>query len=77
MELSTCRQKPDFGMPRHIYIYIYIYIYIQDVYIICVYLFQIDQSQLNIYWSSFVDVEAYGHSSYHSGILKYEYGIGM
>jgi len=51
--------------------------YIQGVYIICVYLFQIDQSQLNIYWSSFIDVEAYGHSSYHSGILKYEYGIGM
>ncbi|KAI0232203.1 hypothetical protein LSAT2_017453, partial [Lamellibrachia satsuma] len=38
--------------------------------------FQIDRSQLNIYWSSFVDIEAYGRSSHHSGILKYEYAIG-
>ncbi|KAI0242789.1 hypothetical protein LSAT2_011095 [Lamellibrachia satsuma] len=38
--------------------------------------FQIDRSQLNIYWSSFVDVETYGHSSHHSGILKYAYAIG-
>ena len=39
-------------------------------------IFQIDRSQLNIYWSSFVDVETFGLSSHHSGIFKYEYAVG-
>ncbi|KAK2139505.1 hypothetical protein NP493_6362g00002 [Ridgeia piscesae] len=38
--------------------------------------YQIDRSQLNIYWSSFVDVETFGLSSHHSGIFKYEYAVG-
>ena len=39
-------------------------------------IFQIDHSQLNLYWSSFVDVETFGMSSHHTGILKYEYAVG-
>ena len=39
-------------------------------------IFQIDHSQLNLYWSSFVDVESFGMSSHHSGVLKYEYAVG-
>ncbi|KAK2183533.1 hypothetical protein NP493_308g03123 [Ridgeia piscesae] len=38
--------------------------------------YQISRSQMNIYWSSFIDVETYGQSSHHSGIVKYEYAIG-
>ncbi|KAK2161993.1 hypothetical protein NP493_1549g00025 [Ridgeia piscesae] len=38
--------------------------------------YQIDHSQLNIYWSSFVDVETFGLSSHHSGIFKYEFAVG-
>ena len=39
-------------------------------------MFQIDRAQLSIYWSSFVDIETFGHSSHYSAILKYEYAIG-
>ena len=39
-------------------------------------IFQIDQSQLHIYRSSFVDVESSATSSHDTGVLKYEYAIG-